>query len=89
MIILSHLLVRMQLEMALSRLHSQSGVEELLFWGKINGTLNYPLTHIGLVNDYYVAVGITFSGIYEFPTKKFYWALSTDFKFSELPDLND
>lgn len=44
---------------------------------------------IGLSNDYYVALGITFSGMYEFPIKKFYWALSTDFKFTEMPDLND
>lgn len=34
-------------------------------------------------------MGVTFTGMYEFPTKKFYWALSTDFKFSEMPDLND
>ena len=27
--------------------------------------------------------------MYEFPTKKFYWAVSTDFQFREMPDLND
>lgn len=30
-----------------------------------------------------------FSGMYEFPIKKFFWALSKDFEFSELPELND
>ncbi len=28
-------------------------------------------------------------GQYEFPFKKFFWALSTDFEFKEMPDLND
>jgi hypothetical protein len=27
--------------------------------------------------------------MYEFPVKKFYWALSKDYEFSELPELND
>jgi len=27
--------------------------------------------------------------MYEFPQKKFFWALSKDFEFSEMPDLND
>lgn len=27
--------------------------------------------------------------MYEFPIKKFYWALSKDFEFTELPELND
>ena len=31
----------------------------------------------------------TYTGMYEFPNKKFFWALSKDFEFSELPDLND
>ena len=44
---------------------------------------------LGIVNDYYIAVGITYTGQYEFPLKKFYWALSSDYKFSEMPDLND
>lgn len=36
---------------------------------------------IGITNDYYIAVGLTFTGQYEFPFKTFYWALSTDFNF--------
>lgn len=31
----------------------------------------------------------TFTGVYEFPLKKFYWALSADYQFQEMPDLND
>ena len=27
--------------------------------------------------------------MYEFPVKKFFWALSKDFEFNELPELND
>jgi hypothetical protein len=57
----------------------------------VNGKHNfkYMIVFKGLINDYYIAIAVTFSGMYEFPTKKFYWALSTDFKFTEMPDLND
>lgn len=27
--------------------------------------------------------------MYEFPMKKFFWALSKDFEFIEMPELND
>jgi len=54
-------------------------VEEMLFWGKING----------LNRDYYIAMGICYSGLWEFPDKTFYWASSTDFKFTAFPKLND
>ncbi len=27
--------------------------------------------------------------MYEFPVKKFFWALSKDFEFAEMPELND
>ncbi len=27
--------------------------------------------------------------MYEFPTKRFFWALSKDFEFTEMPELND
>lgn len=49
-----------------------------MFWGKI----------IGLNKDYYVAMGTSYTDKYEFPEKRFYWALSTDFKFQAFPDLN-
>jgi len=44
---------------------------------------------IGIKNDYYVAMGITYQGYFEFPNKKFFYCLSNDFYFKEMPDLND
>lgn len=69
----------MQLEMGLSKLNTSIDCDELVFWGKING----------LKNDYYIAMGLRFVESYEFPTKVFYWALSTDFEFREMPSLNN
>lgn len=68
----------MQLEMGLSQLNCKQDCDELCFWGKING----------LKNDYYIAMGLNFRGNYEFPTKSFFWALSTDFEFRGMPSLN-
>jgi radial spoke head protein 9 len=45
--------------------------EELQLWGKVSG----------LKADYFVAIGYTFNGKYEFPIKTFFWASSRDFKF--------
>lgn len=71
---------RVNLEMALMRLQASSKAEELLLWGKITG----------LTADYYIAVAYAYTGMYEFPVKKFYWALSKgELEFGELPDLND
>jgi len=47
----------------------------------------HPLS--GVQYDYLMAVGLTYSNQYEFPFKKFFWALSKDFEFKEMPDLND
>ena len=69
----------MQLELALHKLHSEISAEEVLLWGKING----------LKNDYYIAMGLTYSEQFEFMQKKFYYCLSNDFNFMELPELND
>ena len=66
--------------MALMKLQSTSKSEELLLWGKVTG----------LYADYYIAVAYQYTGMYEFPVKKFYWALSKgEMEFMELPDLND
>lgn len=43
----------------------------------------------GIKNDYFVAVALTYQNCFEFPVKKFYWTLSSDFFFKEMPDLND
>lgn len=71
----------MALQQLLTHLNAEqvAPFEELLFWGKIIGT-----TH-----DYYVALGIQYSGMYEFPVKHFYYASSQDFTFKPFPDLND
>lgn len=53
--------------------------EELLFWGKLTG-LNF---------DYYIAVGLVYTGRYEFATKRFYYATSNEFVFRPFPALND
>jgi radial spoke head protein 9 len=70
---------RMQLEMALGQLRASIEADEVLFWGKVTG----------LNADYYVALAVTFQGMYEFPQKQFYWTLSStpDFKFKEMPGL--
>jgi radial spoke head protein 9 len=57
----------------------ENEIEELLFWGKVNG----------LNRDYYIAMGITYSDKWEFPDKTFYWASSNDFKFAPFPKLNE
>lgn len=70
---------RMQLDMALNTLRARIETEELVFWGKIEG----------IKNDYYVAMGLQFRNMYEFPVKTFFWALSGEFVFREMPDLTE
>lgn len=70
---------RMQLEGALNILQTKNDDEELTFWGKISG----------IKNDYYIAMAIQYRDMYEFPVKKFYWALSNDFTFREMPSLTE
>lgn len=72
-----HVEERMKLEIALLRLNETEKFEQILFWGKIEGT----------EKDYYIALGLNFKGQYEFPIKKFFWS-SNDFKFAELPAVN-
>lgn len=70
---------KMQLEMALNLLRCEVKADEVLFWGKVMGS----------VNDYYLAVTVTYQGQYEFPNKRFYYTLSNTpaFAFKELPEL--
>jgi len=68
---------RMKLEIALLKLNETQQYEQMLFWGKIEGT----------ERDYYIALGLNFRGNYEFPFKKYFWS-SNEFKFSELPAIN-
>lgn len=43
----------------------------------------------GMAADYYIALGLTYKGKFEFPTKKFFWCLTGDYEFKEMPELND
>lgn len=41
---------------------------------------------IGVVNDYYVAVGLKYVGVHDFPAKRFFWcSAATQWIFAELP----
>ena len=51
----------------------------MAFWGKIQG----------VKADYFIAIGTTYTDMYEFPVKRFYWALSSDLSFKELPALTE
>jgi len=42
---------RMQLELALHKLHGEVSAEELLLWGKVNG----------IKNDYFIAIGYIYT----------------------------
>jgi radial spoke head protein 9 len=54
--------------------------EELTFWGRVNATSGY----------YYIAMGICYSGRYEFPEKKFFWCNKANgMVFEAFPKLND
>ena len=70
---------RMQIEMALNTLQARIETEELVFWGKIEG----------IKNDYFLAMGLQFRNMYEFPVKTFFWALSGEFIFREMPDMTE
>lgn len=70
---------RMQLEMALMTLNDKIECEELVFWGKVTG----------IKNDYYIAMALQYTSMYEFPVKTFYWALSSEFAFKEMPQITE
>ena len=46
----------------------------------------YGNVFIGVVNDYYVAVGLIYLGVSDFPSKKFFWCSSANWIFAELPE---
>lgn len=80
--------------MALHQLHTEEKCNELLFWGKVTGkspkfdNLHFSIW-IGIKADYYIAVGLTYEGQFEFPNKKFFYCVSNDYTFKEMPELND
>lgn len=68
---------RFKLEIALDNLHLDIKSDEMWFWGKI----------MGVEKDYYIAQAIFFREYQDFPKKKFYFASSANFVFSELPEI--
>jgi hypothetical protein len=54
--------------------------EELRFWGRVQC--------IKGDNDYYIAIGLTYNGKYEFPYKRFYYASGANFEFVPFPEIN-
>ena len=73
-----HMEERMSLDLALAQLKSDTAFSDILFWGKVNGT----------VKDYYVALALDFANLDEgFPRKKFFWCSSSNFSFSALPEV--
>jgi len=68
---------RFKLEIALNNLHLNIKSDEMLFWGKI----------IGIEKDYYVAVAVFYKDYNLFPKKKFFFCNSSNYFFSELPEV--
>ena len=68
---------RIGIETALDELKMQIQCDEVLFWGKI----------LGVEKDYYIALALYYKNK-EFPLKRFYFALSDTFVFSELPEIH-
>lgn len=66
---------KLKLEIAFNEIHNKVKCEELWFWGKLFGN----------DADYYIALGINYSGHYEFPEKLFYYCTNTNFNFQPLP----
>lgn len=75
---------KLKLELGLSALLNKAtreDFEELRFWGRIQCVK-------GDNPDYYIAVGITYNGKYEFPSKRFYYASGSNFEFEPFPEIN-
>jgi hypothetical protein len=58
----------------MGKLRSETSHDEILHWGRIEGT----------VKDYHIAQGLNFNGQSNFPKKTFYWCSSRNFNFAEL-----
>ena len=70
---------KIKLETTLDSLKEEYKCEEMLFWGKI----------MGVEKDYYIALGLNYKEQRDFPLKKFFFASSTNFVFSELPEIKE
>ena len=66
-----------KLQTTLDQLKCDIKSDEMLFWGKI----------IGAEKDYYISLALYYKGYNKFPKKKFYFCSSSNFSFSELPEI--
>ena len=71
------LIEKLKLETTLDQLKSDIKCDEMLFWGIIYGA----------EKDYYIAKALYYKGNPEFPKKKYYFCSSSNFIFSQLPDI--
>ena len=67
---------QIKLKTTLDQLKCDIKADEMLFWGKV----------LGAEKDYYIALAVFYKG-YKFPKKKFYFCSSSNFSFSELPEI--
>jgi radial spoke head protein 9 len=71
------LIEKLKLETTLDQLKSDIKCDEMQFWGIIYGA----------EKDYYIAKALYYKGNPEFPKKKYYFCSSSNFIFSQLPDI--
>jgi radial spoke head protein 9 len=71
------------------QLQQAGDFDEVLFWGRVRGNAGAGSTTVGIVRDYYIAIGLQYKGRYEFPLKKFYWTTGASYKFEPLPAPNE
>jgi radial spoke head protein 9 len=71
------LIEKLKLETTLDQLKSDIKCDEMQFWGII----------YGVEKDYYIAKALYYKGNPEFPKKKYYFCSSSNFIFSQLPDI--
>ena len=68
---------RIKILTTLDQLKTDIKCDEMQFWGKI----------IGAEKDYYISKAFYFKGYKNFPKKKYFFCSSSNFIFSELPDI--
>ena len=66
----------LKLRLTLDQLKNDIQSDEILFWGKI----------MGAEKDYYISEALYYKGN-KFPKRKFYFCTSSNFSFSELPEI--
>ena len=71
------LVERIKLETTLDQLKSDIKCDEMQFWGIIYGA----------EKDYYISKALYYKGNLEFPKKKYFFCSSSNFIFSQLPDI--